>query len=206
MSENKNSELEVKFYVRDLAAVERKLQLLGAQLTAGRVFEINLRFDTPDGRLGRGMQALRLRQDTRARLTYKGPSSFTSGARLRTEIEFEASDFAAAQAFLEALGFQVAMGYEKYRTTYQLGPVEVVLDELPYGNFVEIEGPDPAAIRAACNTLGLRWDAAAGGSYVALFEALKQRRGLDFRDLSFENFHGLQVSAQDLGVSLAAEG
>jgi len=33
------------------------------------------------------------------------------------------------------------MMYEKYRTTFTIGSLEVVLDELPYGNFVEIEGP-----------------------------------------------------------------
>jgi len=40
----------------------------------------------------------------------------------------------------EALGYAVYMMYEKYRTTFRLDNLEVVLDELPYGNFVEIEG------------------------------------------------------------------
>lgn len=201
--ENKNSELEVKFYVQDLPAMERRLQQLGAQLESPRVFEANLRFDTPDSRLSQDAQVLRLRRDQVVRLTFKGPSSFDAGARLRTEIEFEASDFDSAKAFLEALGYRVVMAYEKYRTTYQLGPVEVVLDELPYGNFVEIEGPDSREIRAACNTIGLPLEAAANGSYVSLFDQLCLRLGLDLRDLSFENFANLVITPADLGVTVA---
>ena len=58
---------------------------------------------------------LRLRRDSSVRLTYKGPGKTIDGVHLRKEIEFAASDFDAAQAFLEALGYQVQMIYEKYR-------------------------------------------------------------------------------------------
>lgn len=196
----RDQELEVKFYANDLAAVEQRLIGLGAQLVLPRIFEVNLRFDTPDGSLGRGLRVLRLRQDIVARMTYKGPASGLGGARLRQEIEFEVSDFEAARALLEALGYRVAMRYEKYRTAYELDEVEVSLDELPYGTFVEIEGPDPAAIRSAAQALALDWEATIPASYTALFEQLRARLGLPFGDLSFENFRELSISPADLGV------
>lgn len=201
----KDQELEVKFYVCSLPEVESRLQTLGAHLEAQRVFEVNLRFDTPDGRLGRASQVVRLRQDSRARLTYKGPSSNSDGAKLRTEIEFEVSDFQAAQAFIEALGYPVAMAYEKYRTTYALEETEVVLDELPYGSFVEIEGPDAETIRRVAEKLGLAWARSASDSYVALFYGLRARLGLTFNDLTFDNFAGLTIAPADLGVRPADE-
>lgn len=203
MSGTNNQELEVKFYVGDLKSIERRLQELGAQLSQQRCHEVNLRFDTPSGDLTRSAQALRLRQDSAARLTYKGPPSGQGGARLRQEIEFVVSDFAAARAFLEALGYQVRLMYEKYRAAYELGEVTVTLDEMPYGYFIEIEGPDAASIQAANQRLGLNWEARVPESYTMLFEGLKRRLGLDFRDLSFENFAGLNVGAQDLGVRAA---
>jgi adenylate cyclase class IV len=99
----KDQELEVKFFVTNLPAVEGRLQDLGAHLTLPRVFEVNLRFDTPSNDLSKSLRVLRLRKDAIARLTYKGPASGLGGARLRQELEFEVSDFAVARAFLEAL-------------------------------------------------------------------------------------------------------
>src|SRR3990172_1232689 len=137
----KGTELEIKLYLNDLPAFRQRLEALGAKLVQLRVHEVNLRFDTPEGSLTRSLQVLRLRQDTAARLTYKGPGEDTGGVRARRELEFTVSDFEAARALLEALGYQVSLMYEKYRTTYDLDGVYVTLDEMPYGDFAEIEGP-----------------------------------------------------------------
>jgi len=189
-----NQELEVKFYVSDLMEIEARLRLLGAHQVQARVHEVNLRFDTPDGDLGRGYRVLRLRQDDAVRLTYKGPSQYQEGVRARQEIEFSVSDFEAARLFLEALGFVVSMVYEKYRTTYELDGVQITLDEMPYGDFIEIEGPDPKSIRGVQDRLGLDWEKRVPESYTALFEQLRPALGLPFRDLSFANFDGLDIS------------
>jgi len=192
-----DQEIEVKFYVQDLGKVE-------ARLLRPRVHELNLRYDRPDGSLRREQRALRLRQSDDSRLTYKGPSSIVDGAMSRQEIEFSVGDFESAKAFLEALDYQLVVVYEKYRTTYELETSEVskdfgslkaliMLDELPYGNFVEIEGPDAASIHAAADSLGLEWEAAIAESYLALFERLRDKLGFTFRDLTFENFSGLNA-------------
>jgi adenylate cyclase, class 2 len=196
----KDQELEVKLYVTDLSAVERKLLSLNAELSLPRVFEVNLRFDTPGGDLGRTMRVLRLRQDNVARLTYKGPASGLGGARLRQEIEFEVSDFAAARAFLEGLGYQVVMTYEKYRTAYEVDGAEVSLDQLPYGTFVEIEGPDPDTIQTVTSKLGLDWEATIPASYTVLFDQLRARLNLHFSDLTFDNFTNQVITPADLDV------
>ncbi len=193
-------ELEVKFFLADLPGLEARLQAAGASLGQPSVHEINLRFDTPDGALGRAYQVLRLRQDRDARLTYKGPGQMQGGARLRQEIEFTVSDFAAARRFLEALGYQVVLMYEKRRTTYHLGNVEVTLDVMPFGDFAEIEGPSPQDIREAAYNLGLDWEQRIVGSYTDLFEQARRSLGFTFRDLSFENFASLQVDPKIWGV------
>lgn len=195
-----DTEVEAKFYLRNLAALEQRLQGLGAELTQPQVHETNLRFDLPDRSLSRQYQALRLRQDTEARLTYKGPSSLNAGARSRTELEFSVSDFDAARAFLEALGYQIYLKYEKRRTTYQLAGVIITLDVMPYGDFVEIEGPDGGAIRQMAERLGLDWDARINESYTSLFETLRRNLDLPFQHLSFEYFDGLTVTSDDLDV------
>jgi adenylate cyclase class 2 len=195
-----DQELEAKFYIKDLDRIERRLQSLEAECVQKRVLETNLRFDTEDRALSSTFQVLRLRQDTEARLTYKGPSEFHAGARLRKEIEFTVSDFGAARRLFEALGYTVSMMYEKYRTTYDLKRTHVTLDELPYGHFVEIEGQDSNSIHEVAALLELEWENRAPDSYTGLFERLRQSRGLPFTDLSFANFQGLEVKPEEMGV------
>jgi len=195
-------ELEVKFYLSRRKELEAKLDTLG-QMSAPRVYEVNLRFDTPDLSLTANGNLLRLRRDTKTRITYKGGGSVEGGARLRQELEFTVSDFETAKALFEALGYQVYTMYEKYRTTYMLGNVEVDLDEMPTGDFLEIEGPDGESIQRAAQQLGLNWDARILDSYTMLFEHVRGQLGLGFRDLSFENFKGIKISPDVLGVMIA---
>jgi len=197
-----DQELEVKFYLSRRKDMEAKLSSVGP-VSAPRVHEVNLRLDTTDLSLSSTGKLLRLRQDTRARVTYKGAGSEEGGARLRQELEFTVSDFDTALALFEALGYQVYMMYEKYRTTYQLGNVEVTLDEMPTGDFLEIEGPDGESIRRAAVQLELNWEARILDSYTVLFERTRAQLGFDFRDLSFENFKGMTITPQVMGVRVA---
>ncbi len=186
------TETEVKLYVPHLEVVQARLEMLGATLTAPRVYEQNVRYENAAHTLTSDGIVLRLRQDTRARLTYKEGGSAQDGIVSRTEIEVEVSDFAAMEAILVKLGYATAMRYEKYRTTFALNGVEIVLDEMPYGNFVEIEG-ESGAIAAAIDRLELQDAPRSSASYVTLFEKVKAQLGLTFNDLTFGNFKGLTV-------------
>lgn len=200
MTSSSDEELEVKFFVPDLVTMQARLEALGAQLVQARMHEVNLRFDTPSGELTSSYRVLRLRQDSAAHLTYKGPGVEQDGVRLRQELEFTVGDFATARHVLEALGYVVSVMYEKYRASYLLKGVTVTLDEMPYGNFMEIEGPDGASIHQAAETLGLDWEQRILDSYLVLFDRLRMRLGLAFHDLSFANFEGLRITGEMLGV------
>jgi adenylate cyclase class 2 len=198
-----DQELEVKFYLSNLTGLESRLKANQAALAQARVHETNLRFDTPDLQLTRSFRVLRLRQDNQSIVTYKGPGKETDGVRQRQELEFTVGDFDTAKVFFEALGYQVSVIYEKYRAVYDLGAVHITLDEMPFGNFAEIEGPDGKTIRETACRLGLDWEARIIDSYMVLFDRVKTALDLPFRDLTFENFQGLMVPASALGVSLA---
>ncbi|MFL7893955.1 MAG: class IV adenylate cyclase [Anaerolineales bacterium] len=199
MGQNKQ-ELEIKLYLADLPKFINRIEASGGKLIESRLHEVNLRFDLPDGELTRTAQVLRLRQDKISRLTYKGPGEMIDGVHARREIEFTVSDFQSAQSLLETLGYQVSMMYEKYRTTYGLDDLQITLDEMPYGNFTEIEGSDTIAIHQAADKLGLSWEARIPESYTSLFELLRGKIGLSFRDLSFTNFANKNITPSDLGV------
>ena len=224
-------EIEAKFYVRDLKKIESRIQSLDARLIQPRVLEINIRFDLPDARLRSKGRVLRLRQDTEAKLTYKAPGKSEQGIVNRTEIEFVVEDFEKAKNFLEALGYQRMLEYDKYRTTYILDSgssshsqgvlpgsqkhtlsgtrasefhnCHIMLDELPYGSFVEIEGENSAAIHSAAHRLGLDMQAAISESYSALFEKVRRALSLTFTDLTFANFAGIEILPEHLQIQFA---
>lgn len=198
---NENLEVEVKFLVSDLSEVRQRLAEAGASLLRARTYELNERFDNGDQELMRQEKLLRLRQDDAARLTYKGEprDTVTSEARVLEELEIEVSDHAIMAAILERIGFEKQQVYEKYRESYKLGSVEVVLDEMPFGDFVELEGAEPA-IREAAEILDLNWNERILENYLTLMAQLKSHHNLPFDDLTFANFDNLDVSVADLIV------
>jgi hypothetical protein len=92
----------------------------------------------------------------------------------------------------------VSVSYDKYRTTYELASTMITLDEMPFGNFAEIEGRDAETIRAVAVQLGLNWEARSLMSYLGLFDRVKQKRGLAARNLTFDELSGQHFTAQDL--------
>lgn len=195
MNEEELREVEVKLHTPDLAAVRRALTAAGAKLVKKRVFERNLRYDSADGQLIAGGEVLRLRQDAAVKLTHKSDASVESGIVSRLEAEVIVSDFNTMDRILRRLGFHAALIYEKYRATYELLGAEVVLDELPFGNFTEIEG-DAQTIERVVAALGLGGCQRMAGSYVDIFVAVKLRLGLSARDCTFEAFADVDL---DLG-------
>lgn len=199
MSAANNLEVEVKFLVADLAALRRRLLEAGAQQVKPRLYERNVRFDDERQGLLRKGQLLRLRQDDGARLTFKGMAAddAQSEAKVREELEVTVDDFEMAATILQRLGFRAEQVYEKYRETFRLGAVEVVLDELPFGDFVELEGDEPA-IRRAASRLNLPWTQRILDNYLLLMARARAYYHLPFDDLTFENFAGRDLSIADV--------
>src|ERR1035437_4181175 len=84
---------------------------------------------------------LRLRKtDRRTTLTYKERIESESDFKHQIEFETDVTDVDATEHIIEQLGYKLAVVYEKHRKAWRLGDVEVVLDELPFGYFMEIEG------------------------------------------------------------------
>ena len=191
-------EIEAKFYLRHLEDIRKRVIAHDALLKTTRLLERNLRFDTPDRELAGKKHVLRLRQDNRTTLTFKRPRG---QVETREEFEIEIDDFESGRKILEALGYTVTTLYEKYRETYQIDFIQVMLDELPFGCFVEIEGPSIESIRQMSDQLGLPWERRVQASYVELFDRIRRPLAIDFEQITFENFKGLApVDPKLLGV------
>ncbi len=197
-------ETEVKFFVQDMQRIEVRLRELKAHLIQARVHEINHRFDDANGDLRKSSKILRLRQDTEAKFTFKGPSrEDKKGVHTRMELEFSVGDFDSAKKFLEALGYRSIVFYEKFRTTYELNNTHIMLDEMPYGNFIEIEGADIDVIFQIAALLGLNWDAMVKAGYHSLFERIAGKYKLDPNELSFNALKNIHPTEADFGFAYA---
>jgi adenylate cyclase class 2 len=189
----RHEEIEVKFLIEDLVAMRQCLVALGATLSTPRTYEENLLFDTPDGQFRRQGRVLRLRRDQRNRITYKEPPTHhEADFKIMQEYEVEVSDFGQAYAILTKLGFAVALRFEKYRETFAYQGAEIVLDEVPFGAFMEIEGPQEA-IRAIVTALGLDFHARLVSSYVDIFDTVCTTYKLPVTDITFEAFRSLAI-------------
>lgn len=133
-------EIEKKYKIDKKIIVEltAKLGELGAEF-AYETFEEN--YLHRGGLLDGTSSTLRLRKtDARTTLTYK--EKITTEGEFKQQIEFETdvSDVDATESIIEKLGYKLSVIYEKHRKAWRFHSVEVVLDELPFGYYMEIEG------------------------------------------------------------------
>ena len=169
-------EIEKKYRltVEQRERVLERLRQAGAE-DRGEEFEENTIYG--GGQLKRGTSVLRLRRvGSRALLTYKERFPNASAVKHQREEETAIDDAAAMALILDALGFKPLLVYEKRRRTWSLGPAEVVLDELSFGSFMEIEGSEQE-IDAAEQALGIQDLPAEHETYPQLTERLGERVG-----------------------------
>lgn len=135
-------EIEKKYRLTKKQKEEVLLRLpkIGASRT-GEDFEVNILYTGETLDLERSVLRLR-RIGSRAILTYKERFPTLSEIKHQREDETSVADPDAMEAILDALGFTPALVYEKRRETWRLGKAEIVIDELPFGLFMEIEGSE----------------------------------------------------------------
>jgi adenylate cyclase class 2 len=140
---------------------------------------------------------LRLRQDKSITLTFKSPLA-ESGHEFKkmTELEVEVSDFDVMNGILQALGFHCEQTYEKWRETLVLNGTQFCLDAMPFGDFLEIEG-QAEDIKKYASRLGLQWSKRILLNYLEIFEIMKEKNKLGFKNPTFDNFKNIKVDIAD---------
>lgn len=133
-------EIEKKYRLdkKRLVELTAKLGELGAEFRS-EVFEENYlhRGDLIDERGA----VLRLRKiGDKTILTYKERLRTDTDIKHRIEHETEVADVDSMEKIIQSLGYKLSVIYEKHRKTWHFLDVEVVLDELPFGVYMEIEG------------------------------------------------------------------
>ncbi|MFH1984087.1 MAG: class IV adenylate cyclase [Pseudomonadota bacterium] len=186
-------EIEVKFHTPAAETIRQQIIAIGAA-GHGRVFESNATYDDGTQSLkDRGM-LLRLRrtQDLNT-LTLKAPAATVSNEyKIMKELESAISDPGAIHNILETLGFRIWRRYEKWRETFRLDDVTFCLDTMPFGDFIELEGPG-GRIREMADQLGFNWSRRILINYYGIFDIIRAQLALPFNDIAFDRFQGIDV-------------
>ena len=135
-------EIEKKYRLtkKQRDAVRQRLQEIGAKHKTDE-FEENTIYGGEELDIGRSVLRLR-RVGSEAILTYKERFPNSSSIKHQREDETRVADAEALDAILDALGFTRAVIYEKRRERWRFGKAEIVIDELPFGLFMEIEASE----------------------------------------------------------------
>jgi adenylate cyclase class 2 len=184
MAKRKAEEVEIKVAISNRRAFARLLKDAGFRVQTPRTFESNILYDTPDLRLRKRGELVRVRLYGKTwTLTYKAKGKAGRHKR-REEIETKVDDGRALELVLIRVGLARSFAYEKYRTEWTDGRGHVVIDETPIGDFAELEG-SPRWIDATAKALGLGIAEYITGSYGELFLAWKRQMGSAAQEMTF---------------------
>lgn len=115
-----------------------KLEKIGAKARGSR-FERNVLYSNEETEINGGIIRLRDNGDS-AQLTFKRSLPSENGLKTQLEFETDVGSHTETEKIIEHIGLKKRLIYEKRRAIWEFINAEVVLDELPFGFFVEIEG------------------------------------------------------------------
>jgi len=167
--ERMETEIEVRFLEIDKEDLLMRLRVARAEDKGESILEELIFYDTERKWVDQNKLVRLRRNGSRVDLTYKWHQArAVDGAK---EIELEVSDMSKAEAFLSAIGLQIARHQEKRRHTFKLGEVVIDIDTWPcIPTYVELEGPSEASLRRVAKMLNLEWDQAVFANALTILE------------------------------------
>jgi adenylate cyclase, class 2 len=195
-------ETELKFPVSNFGPVIERLRHISTDHTPW-YYEHNIILDDDKGTLKNKDILLRLRTGLNSKLTLKLPLEGNSSGLAKKRQEFETSldNIKEVESIFSILGFGAWLRYEKCRQVWKLDKVRICLDVLPFGRFVEVEGPEELIIEAVFE-LGLDLSRATARTYHELNRDYIAQNSLEpSEDFVFDPLE-LKAFARELGISM----
>lgn len=192
------AEIEAKFVDVDVAAVRDQLTKSGATLI--QPMRLMRRVLIEEAHHAAENSFIRIRDEgDRITLTFKrrtqpdGASTVDSTHELETTV----GDFDATVNIFKEAGWEYITYQESRRETWQLGEVEVVIDEWPWIKpYIEVEGASIEAVQEASVKLGFNWNDVVFGSVDVIY-------GRDFPDMTVRGI--IDIKEAHFGDPIPAE-
>lgn len=174
---------QVKFKIINLDEILIKLRNSDAIFIGGTFEKITL-FDNQNFDLRKKGLFLRSKDGFENTLTLKEKKEENTEifTRIKTSIEIE--DVDDINYILTKIGFTNKSIMEKYRLLWSVENIEISIDELPFGLYMEIKGNE-AKIKKFCTLLGLKKDDIINKTYWDLYYELQK----DGKNIVFPENH-----------------
>lgn len=178
-------EIELKFKIKDRRLIEEKLK--NNFNFVQKAFEVTEMYDNAQKDLFKIDARLRVREiivlsDKKrfCELTYKKPLS-REAIKIEEEIKVVVDKYKELTVLLKRLGFVKVSSYERVRSTYHSGETEIVIDEFPFGDYLEIEGTEEA-IKELAQQLGFKLNQNLTQSCDDIYAEIQQSLGKPIED------------------------
>ena len=175
-------EVELKAVVHDLASARSQLEKSGATLAyEGRL--LDQRYDVESRELAQRDEVLRVRRyetgaSSRTYLDWKGPTEMQGAYKIREEVSTLVGDFAAAEAILAKLGFEITSEIDRQIAQYELAGATIRFEIYPRMDvLVEVEG-EPGTIELAIEVLGMARGEFTSERLAGFVERFERRTGV----------------------------
>lgn len=182
---NNYIEKEIKLRVNDLGFLIEGLRANKA-VFIGKAMQRTVRLDDQKKSLENKGTFLRVRSGFENVITVKRKMKDDSGDVFkREEFETKVDDIEMMRKMLNALGFNREYVMEKYRMEWELDGVNISIDELPFGFFVEIEGEEKKIFEVA-KKLSLDMNERIIVTYWDIFAEYKKEHDFIGENIEFE--------------------
>ena len=190
---------EIKFEIDNVNDFINQLREKSIVLIGGYK-EKTVRYDNADSSLEREGKFIRVRSGIKNVVSIKEKinncDNDDDNFLKRNDIEVEVSDIKKIQYILEQIGLHKTFTMEKYRLKWKYNDdVELNLDELPFGVFLEIHGNEKDVLEAS-KDLGLNVKNAKKGTYWDIFEEFKNKNNINssIKNIEFGEGYSYKIS------------
>lgn len=181
-----NKEIEVKFKIENIDDIIEKIKKVGGW-GGDEIFQKTIRLDTPNDDLEKKGIFLRVRKEVADTMTVKIKNKHNDNFFEREEYEIKIEDADKAALMLKAVGFLKERILEKYRRefSFEKSDTHVVVDRLPFGNYIEIEG-STTEIEKMIESLSLDSKKRIINTYWDLWRDFSEKNGRDKENITFD--------------------
>ena len=186
----KTIQKQVKFQIKDFDIISKKLIDLEAVFIGG-FFEKTIRYDTDDHCLFDQGIFIRTKSGLRNVLTLKEKTDENDNAlleRYTTEVEIE--NIEKMEYILSRMGFTNKVIMEKYRLYFKWNHIEISIDELRFGIYLEIKGEDKE-IKKLSKQLGFKNKDMITVTYWDIYDKIKAK---DSNNIQFDKSHLFKIA------------
>ena len=191
-----NISKEVKFELKDNEDIIRKLRKKRAVLIGG-FKEKTTRYDDENGNYEKDGKFIRVRSGLKNIISFKEKLDDSKDDTIlkRNDIEVEIGDISKMQYILEVMGLKKTCTMEKYRLKWKFEDVDLNVDELPFGLFLEIHGEEEQ-IAKVMEELELARENIVPGTYWDIFEKYKRSNNIEdsIKNIEFEEGYAYRLA------------